>query len=162
MNGRRWYLVPEDGVMAARGANMCGGAGSGLGCCAMAQSGLGIGKSSCQQWRRELGGWRKSGSDSGHWQWCARARQWLSQGSGVAAVGAPGGSNDSSCWMGRARLLEGALRRLGRGGDEVNEKPTPSPHFIKALGSRGVTKHISLYSEICFSLHNEFPALKLK
>ena len=23
-----------------------------------------------------------------------------------------------------------ALRRLGRGGDEVNEKPTPSPHFI--------------------------------
>ena len=23
-----------------------------------------------------------------------------------------------------------ALRRLGRGGDEVNEKTTPSPHFI--------------------------------
>ena len=39
----------------------------------------------------------------------AQARQGLSQGSGVAAVGAPGGGNDGSCWLGRAQLLEARL-----------------------------------------------------
>ena len=104
-------------VTAARGANRCGSLGSGLGFCAMAQSELGTGRSSCRQWRRELGGWSKSGNDLGHSQWCAQVRQWLSQGSGVAAVGAPGSGNDGSCWLGRALLLEEALRRLG--GEEM-------------------------------------------
>ena len=36
--------MPAVAVTAARGANRCGGAGSGLGCCAMAQSGLGTGR----------------------------------------------------------------------------------------------------------------------
>ena len=80
-------MVPAVTVMAARGTNRCGGAGSGLGCCAMAQSGLGTGR---QRHREEL----------------------------VSAVGAPGGGNDGSCWLGRARLLEVGLSE-GWGGEEM-------------------------------------------
>ena len=104
-----------------------------------AQGGSGTGKSSCRKWRHELGGWSKSDSDSGHWQWCAQARQWL----------------------GRARLLEGALRRLGRGGDDVNEKPTPFPQVISLKRQpKGPFRYYSEFEPNLLHLQIEFPVFK--
>ena len=59
---------------------------------AVAQSGLGTGR----QQHRDVG----------------------SAGLVTAAVGAPGGSNEGSCWLGRARLLEAGLSE-GWGGEEM-------------------------------------------
>ena len=47
-----------------------------------------------------------------------RHRDGGSEGLVTATVGAPGGGNDGSCWLGRARLLEAGLSK-GWGGEEM-------------------------------------------
>ena len=98
----------------------------------VAQSGLGTGR---QRHREGLvsAGWGR------RWQWLRALMKAVAQGGGSSGYGKPGlgcGSRaaESGC-AGWARLgywkqgsaPAGALRRLGRGGDEVNEKPTPPP-----------------------------------
>ena len=54
----------------------------------------------------------------------------------------------------------GALRRLGRGGDEVNEKPTPSPHFISLKRQpKGPFLYIANLSRSLLHLKIKFSAL---
>ena len=58
MHGRRWELVPTVTVTAARGANRCAGAGSGLGCCVVAQAGLGtVRQRQCRAGDDDTGGY---------------------------------------------------------------------------------------------------------
>ena len=84
--------MPAVTVTTARGVNRCGGAGSGLGCCAIAQSGLGTGRGSCQQWLV---------------LWLRPLEAMGGGGGGIVKLSKP-----------RARVGK-ALRRLRRGGDEV-------------------------------------------
>ena len=70
-----------------------------LGRARLLEAGLGTGKGSC--------------------------RQWLVR-TGAAVAVAKGGAGAVKLSKTRARVGR-ALRRLGRGGDEMNEKPTPPP-----------------------------------
>ena len=48
-------------------------------------------------------------AQSGLGTWRQRHRDGGSAGLVTAVVGAPGGGNEGSCWLGRARLLEAGL-----------------------------------------------------
>ena len=109
--------MPAVTVTVVRDANRCGGAGSGLGCCVVAQAGLGTGR----QWHRD-------GGSAG-----LMTVALVATGTGVAQVAAAQVVETQGSVVARARQRvdvqgsepAGALRRRGRGGDEVNEKPTP-------------------------------------
>ena len=66
-------MVPAVIVTAARGANKCAGAGLGLGCCVVAQTGLGIGRQrQCRAGDGGTGGYRRRKLEQ---QWLM-ARAW--------------------------------------------------------------------------------------
>ena len=57
-------------------------------------------------------------------------RQWLVR-TGAAVAVATGGGGAGAVKLSKTRARVGrALRRLGRGGDEMNEKPTPPPLIL--------------------------------
>ena len=99
--------MPAVAMTKARGANRCGGAGLGLGCCAMAQSGLGY-------WRQ---GSAPAGARVGS-GWYEQGRKWL----WLRPLVAMGGDGYGHWKLSKTRARVGrALRRLGMGGDEVNK-----------------------------------------
>ena len=124
--------MPAVTVTAARNANRCDGACSGLGTgtAALVATGTGVAQVAAAQ------DVETQGSD------VARARQRVDvQGSAPA----------------------GALKRLGWGGDEVNEKPTPSPHFISLI--RQPKDPFCYIANLCRNLLHlkiDFSILKIK
>ena len=77
---------------------------------------------------------------------CRLGRARHRQGFVSAVAGANRGGGAGAVKLNKTRARVGrALRRLGRGRDEVNEKPPPSPHFISL--KRQPNSHFRYYSE---------------
>ena len=134
--------MPAVTVTAARNANRCGGAGSGLGCCVVVQAGLGTGTTILVA----------TGTDVAQ---VAAVQDVETQGSAVACA------RQRVDVQGSAPT--GALKRLGRGGDEVNEKPTPSPHFRSLRRQpKGSFRYIANLCRNLLHLKIDFSILKIK